>query len=206
MPRIIDISQTLHQGIAVWPGDPPFRTFWIAQMSQGDHCNVGGVTMSLHTGTHADAPRHFHADGPAVDAELAPFIGEALLVDCSGARTISETHLDRLPAHIPPRLLLRTASCEPDRWSEDYAYLAPGAAEWLVRRGIVLLGLDTPSVDPHGSTSLDAHRILARGGVSVLENLSLADAAPGTYELIALPLKLAGMDASPVRAVLRTLD
>lgn len=206
MSSIIDISQTLRKGIAVWPGDTPFDTFWVMQMANGDSCNVGSVTMSLHTGTHADAPLHFLAKGGSpVDADLDPYIGPAQVVDCTGSEMIKVAHIEPLIAIRPERVLFKTGSASPESFDSDFAWFSAEAARALVALGVVLIGIDTPSVDKSDSKTLESHKIFATASVSILENLVLDHVTPGTYELIALPLKLDGMDASPVRAILRTV-
>lgn len=207
MGQIIDISQRLQAGIAVWPGDTEFQNFWVMRMDKGDSCNVGSVTMSLHTGTHADAPLHFVRDGGTpVDADLTPYIGPVTVVDVGAVESIRVEHASRALAAGAKRILFRTGTARPDVWNDSFAYFGPDAASTLVESGVLLVGIDTPSIDRSDSRTLDSHKIFAAGNVALLENLVLEHVQPGLYELIALPLKLAGMDASPVRAILRTLD
>lgn len=206
MGRIIDITQTLRPGIATWPGDTPYENFWVMRMDRGDSCNVGSVTMSLHTGTHADAPLHFLPEGAApVDASLEPFIGPVVVVDAWGADSIRAEHV--LPiGNDARRILFRTGTSHPDRWNDDFAYFTSEAARLLVERDVLLVGIDTPSIDKSDSKTLESHKLFAAANVALLENLMLDEVLAGIYELIALPLKLAGMDASPIRAILRTYD
>lgn len=210
MSGLIDISQTLKAGIATWPGDTAFAPFRVMRLESGDSCNVGSVTMSLHTGTHADAPRHFLADGATpAEMDLSPFIGKARVLDLTGVRTILPEHLGELAAGKTERIervLFRTGTARADHFSGTFAHLSENAARLLAEQGVLLVGIDTPSVDPGDSKDLRTHRVLAGAGISILENLVLAHVPPGPYELIALPLKLDGMDASPVRAVLRMLS
>ena len=174
--------------------------------TKGDPVTVGSVTMSLHTGTHADAPLHFLRDGAGIaDVALDVFIGEALVIDCIDANKIETTHMPETASDIP-RLLFKTYKTQPECFENDFAYFTPEAATALARLGVKLVGIDTPSVDPFDSKTLEAHKILAEAGIAILENLCLADVSAGRYELIALPLKLDGMDASPVRAILREMD
>lgn len=206
MGRIIDVSQTLKPGIATWPGDTPFENFWVMRMDRGDSCNVGSVTMSLHTGTHADAPLHFLLEGATpVDVSLEPYVGPATVVDARGATSIGPEHVLPINRSVR-RILFHTDSARPDRWNDNFAYFTTEAARLLVERNVLLAGIDTPSVDRFDSKTLDSHKIFASANVALLENLMLDGVAPGEYELIALPLKLSGMDASPVRAILRTYD
>lgn len=196
MPHIIDISQRLDASIAVWPGDTPFATSWTARLDRGDAANVGSVTMSLHTGTHADAPRHILDSGAAIDAILNPFIGPALVVEATSGKAVNSSTLCDLPKEISPRVLFKTGG----------GCLDASAARELVARGVRLVGLDSPSIDSEESNTLEVHHILADAGVVILENLDLSAVTPGAYELVALPLRLVGMDASPVRAILRKLE
>jgi arylformamidase len=206
---LIDISQTLKAGIATWPGDTAFAPFWVMRLESGDSCNVGSVTMSLHTGTHADAPRHFLAGG-ATPAEMdpSPFIGKALVLDLAGVHTILPEHLGNLATGKTEgieRILFRTGTARADQFMGTFAHLSDSAARLLADLGVLLVGIDTPSVDSSDSRELLVHKVLAGAGIAILENLVLAHVPAGRYELIALPLKLEGMDASPVRAVLRAL-
>jgi arylformamidase len=201
---LIDISPPLSPQIVVWPGDRPFACSWSSRLRNGDSCNVGAVSMSLHTGAHADAPYHFLEEGDTVDAvALDRFVGPCTVVDLSGCARIDAADAARA-ARPGARLLFKTRSDSGGGpFPERFAHFTPEAAEALARAGVLLVGLDTPSVDAFDSKTLDAHKALARGGVAVLEGLDLSRAEAGEYELIALPLRLEGMDASPVRAVLR---
>lgn len=211
MARILDISQTLSPGIAVWPGDTPFHPYWVMQMQDGESANVGSVTMSLHTGTHADAPKHFRSDGHSpADSDLSPYIGRALVVDVtdslSDSLSITAEHVAQFVKLEPERVLFKTGTVKPGTFPERFASFSPEAAEALASLGERLVGIDTPSVDRVDSRTLDSHHVFDRGEIAILENLKLGEVVAGWYELIALPLKFAGMDASPVRAILRTLD
>lgn len=210
MSRLIDISQTLSPAIAVWPGDTEFRPFWVMQKSGDTPVNVGSVTMSLHTGTHADAPKHFRNDGESPDAaELSAYVGRALVIDLSDSDTLQgilPEHLAAYDAERPERVLFRTNTAEAGVFPKSCAHFTEAAAQVLVGWEVRLVGIDTPSVDQLDSKSLPAHHVFDSAGIAILENLVLGDVKAGWYELIALPLKFADMDASPVRAVLRTLD
>ena len=207
MSRIIDISPTLNREIAVWPGDTAFRTFWTSRLEDGAAANVGSVTMSLHTGAHADAPLHVSRDGADIvsGVPLDVWVGPAEVIDLSGTPEITVEHVRRFVHSGIERALFRTVTVDPKRQSSDFCFLSAEAAHALVKLRVRLVGIDTPSVDSLRSHDLLSHHALVGGGVAILENLSLRDVSPGRYELIALPLKLTGMDASPVRAVLRTI-
>lgn len=205
---IHDITRLLADTTAVWPGDEPVRLSQ-ARIPLGEvEANTGHLSASLHAGTHLDAPAHLLAGGPGADGvPLKACLGEALVVDVGNAPGIDR---DALASQVPEgtrRLLVKSrASARPDdRWDARWPALTTEAAAWLVGRGIVLVGVDAASVDPAESTDLPVHRLLLEAGVVILENLALAAVAPGRYELIALPLRLAAMDGSPVRAVLRPI-
>ena len=203
---LIDITLPMSNALASWPGDTPcdFRLAW--QMSEGASVNVGSLTTSVHSGTHADAPFHFQPDGRTIDQlDLTPFVGPAVVVDVRGRDVI---RLEDFPAQVDfratPRVLLKTdAWLDITQFPKSIPVLAPGVATALRARGVTLIGVDVPSVDVLDSKDLPVHHEIGRCGIYILENLNLRDAAPGTYELIALPLKVVGADAAPVRAVLR---
>jgi arylformamidase len=207
--RIFDISRALSPEIAVWPGDQRFEPSWSARIAEGAAVNVGAVRLSTHTGTHADAPYHYLDDGADITAlPLEKYIGPALVVEVPVTDAIRPEHLENLDFSRVRRILFKTKSSALDDsvWIDDIVYLSEEAAAMVGRRGVLLVGMDGPSVDPVDSKTLAAHKVLAQYGVVNLENLKLAGVPPGEYELIALPLKLQGLDASPVRAVLVQRD
>lgn len=206
-PRLIDISRVINESTAVWPGDTTFTRRAVMAMSAGCSCDVNTFTFSAHTGTHADSPRHFLAHGlDSAASALEPYVGRCLVVAAMDARCIRPEDLAGIDIHREERILFKTPRpLRDDEWRNDFAFLAPEAAALLADGGARLVGLDTPSVDPMTSKTLDAHKLLAAGGVAILESLRLDHVQPGRYELLALPLRIEGADASPVRAVLRTL-
>ncbi len=170
--------------------------------------NVSALTLSPHVGAHAeDAPLHY-ADGAASigAVELEPYLGRCRVIHAIGRRPlVTVADLERAAADLPPRVLVRTNQRAPTAWTDDFAAYAPEAIDWLAALGVRLVGIDTASVDPADSKTLDSHQRLLRHDLRVLENLVLDDVPEGDYELIALPLKLITADASPVRAVLREI-
>ena len=204
--RIWDISQVLRPGLPVWPGDTPFALERVWDMARGAPVNVARATMSTHAGTHGDAPLHY-APGAADSAActLEPYLGECLVVDARHAAGRVE------PGDLPPlggarRVLLRTFDRFPhDRWVSDFTAIAPATIAHLAAAGVMLIGTDAPSLDPENSQEMAAHQAVLAADMRILEGLVLDDVPPGPYELIALPLPIAGGDASPVRAVLREL-
>jgi arylformamidase len=203
-----DISPPVHAGTPVYPGDAPYRQEWMARAGPDGPVNLSRIAMTPHLGAHADAPLHYDPQGAAVGAlDLEPFLGPCRVAHAIGCGPLVRwEHLAHALEGLPPRLLVRTYRRMPqDRWDPDLAGFAPDALERLADAGVRLVGIDTASVDPAGSAALDSHQVLRRRGMRVLEGL-LLDAVPeGDYELIALPLRLATAEASPVRAVLRAL-
>ena len=203
---LIDISPTLHNDSPIWPGDTQLELFWAYRMDRGFSCNVGGLKMSLHTGAHVDAPFHFQEGGKPIDElPLDTFVGPAFVVDVHTSEAIQPEQLTRLPNPLPDRILLKTGSSQSGTFDSHFAYLSDEAAELIAKSGCKLLGTDTPSVDKSDSKQLTVHNELANSGVVIMEGLELEHVDEGWYELTALPLKLKGMDASPVRAILRRL-
>ena len=208
--KIFDITRPINPTLAVWPGDTPFSAQTVLDMRQGDSVNLTTLTLSSHTGTHADAPYHFLVDGPPIDqVPLAAYIGPVTVV------TVEKAEGPLTPADFPnldlsriERLLVHsTASAKPlDEFPADIVYPSPELADWLGRRGVVLFGSDGPSMDDINSKPLPGHNALRRNGIAILEGLLLTGVPDGEYELIALPLNLQRIDGSPVRAILRVLQ
>ena len=209
MTRLWDISPPVHAGSPVFPGDARYEQRWAATLGPGCPVNVSTITLSPHTGAHADAPLHYDADGAAVGVlELEPYLGPCRVVHAIGCGTLVEwRHIAHaVDAALPPRVLVRTYERMPvERWDAALAGYAPDVIERLADRGVKLIGIDTASIDPAESKTLDAHQMIRRRHLRVLENLLLDEVPEGDYELIALPLKLTTADASPVRAILRQL-
>jgi arylformamidase len=207
-PRLWDISQTLHPGLPVWPGDTAFSHHSRWSMADGSPVNVAAFETSVHAGAHADAPLHYHAAGvSAAEVGLDAYVGPCEVVDATECGDfIRQAFVERVAPAPAARVLFRTFRRFPtDTWPETFTAIEAGAIAWLAGRGVVLIGVDAPSLDPQNSKTMDAHMAVLAADMRVLEGLVLDDVLPGRYELIALPLKLAGLDASPVRAVLRSL-
>ena len=205
---LYDLSPTIRPGFPVWPGDTPFESRLIWSLEEGASVNLSRVVTTPHLGSHADAPFHTEPRGETMeDLPLERYLGACRVVRVPPTPVIEPRHVEGIDLTNPGRILFRTDSIRDRKtFPERFTALSPELASLLGERGALLVGLDTPSVDPFDSKTLDAHHALARGPVAILEGLILDNIPEGLYELIALPLKLAGLDASPVRAVLRTLE
>jgi len=201
----IDISQPLTAKIAVWPGDTPFQYTVSCTKEESGSVNIGSLTMSTHTGTHIDAPFHFDDHGLKVlDLDLSVYVGKARVIDVSAYESIGREQLITLDLEGVERLLLKSKSSNnPAVFPEKISFLRANAAPYLQSKGIVLIGVDVPSVDPLDSKSLPAHHALFQYGIHILENVVLCQVEEGDYELIALPLALEEADGSPVRAIIK---
>jgi arylformamidase len=204
--RIWDISPPVQAGSPVFPGDTPYAQEWTAQLAPGCPVNVSRITMSPHVGSHADAPLHYDNEGSAIGSvPLDAYLGPCRVIHAIGCGPLIEwRHVEHALRDLPPRVLVRTYRRAPiDAWDEMLVAFAPETIERLAARGVKLVGIDTASIDPAPSKTLDSHQVIRRFDLRVLENLVLDEVPEGDYELIALPLKLMTADASPVRAVLR---
>ncbi len=202
--KIWDISPILHAGFPVWPGDTPFESATTWEMTDGCPVKVSRITMSTHTGAHCDAPSHYGANAKSIDeVSLEPYIGPCRVIHLQGTRVVDVADLHPFLEHLPQRLLIRTYQNTPGYWDSTFASISAAAIHLLADHGVMLIGIDTPSLDPEQSKTLAAHRAVEARGMAILEGIVLDAVSAGDYELIALPLKFAGLDASPVRAILR---
>lgn len=206
--RLWDISPPVHAASPVFPGDALYTQTWNARIGPGCPVNVATLTLSPHTGAHADAPLHYDERGVPIGAvDLAPYLGRCRVIHAIDCGPLVEwAHLQHALADMPPRVLLRTYARQPAGWDPGLSAFAPQTIERLADLGVTLVGIDTASIDPADSKTLDSHQVIRRRSLRVLENLVLDEVPEGDYELIALPLKLMSADASPVRAVLRELE
>lgn len=207
MKKLWDISPLVHPDAPLFPGDEPYRLQWTARLSPQCPVNLSALTMSPHVGAHADAPLHYANGAPDIAAvDLDAYLGPCRVIHAIGCGPLIRVeHLAHAADGLPARVLVRTCRQADTVWKDEFTAYAPETVAWLAARGVRLIGLDTPSVDPASSKSLDSHQQLLRADLRVLENLVLDEVPEGDYELLALPLKLAGACASPVRAVLREL-
>ncbi len=204
---IYDITPPITESLKVWPGDTPPSREVLCDMKKGDNLTLSTLRATAHLGTHADGPNHYGADAPSIDQRsLDYYLGRCRVIRVDVGRNERVT-----PAMIDapidePRILFATDTYpDPTQFNEDFAGLAPELIDGLHDRRVILVGIDTPSVDLFSSKELPAHQCFLRHDMAILEGITLSDVPEGVYELIALPLKLVGFDASPVRAILRTL-
>jgi len=210
--KIWDISRPLTNDLAPWPGDTPFDFRLIRKIPDGSSVNLGSIGMSVHNGTHADAPFHFDQSGLTIEkVSLDLYVGRAAVVDLSSKFVdreqrlieIEDLHSSEKDIADAKRLLVKT-----NIWSDStvfpksIAVITPAVAEWLGRLGVKLLGLDLPSVDAIDSKDLHNHHALGRAGISIIESLDLSAISPGVYNFIGIPLRIVGADGSPIRAIL----
>lgn len=208
MPRIWDLTQTIHPELEAWPGEPKFSKHESATISDQCPVNVGVYTMSAHTGTHADSPFHYDARGlDMASCDLHTFIGKCQLVDVSGSQgAVTLADVASVDWAYTERVLLRTYDTFPhNQWNEDFTAIDSEVIHMLADKGCKLIGTDAASVDPQTSKTLDAHMAVRQRDMRILEGLILEKIPEGIYELIALPLKIQGGDGSPLRAILRDL-
>jgi arylformamidase len=205
--RIWDLSPVVSPHTPTFPGDTPFSRHWTARIGPGCPVNLSAVTLSPHVGAHADAPLHYGADAPGMaEVPLEPYLGPCRVIHAIGVGPLVQPeHLAHAAHALPPRVIVRTCTHAPTTWANEFSAFAPETIAWLAGHGVRLVGIDAQSVDPADSKALESHQQLLAHDMRVLENLVLDDVPPGDYELIALPLRLEGADASPVRAVLRSL-
>lgn len=203
-----DISPAIHAAAPVFPGDTPYSQQWCATIGPGCPVNVSAITLSPHVGAHADAPLHYDPQGAAIGAvDLAPFLGRCRVIHAIDCGPLIEWRhiVHAITPDLPARVLVRTYQQAPATWDDALTAYAPETVQRLADLGVQLIGIDTASIDPASSKTLDSHQVIRQRNLRVLENLVLDAVPEGDYELIALPLKLTEADASPVRAVLRAL-
>lgn len=204
----IDITQPLTTNIAHWPGDIPFSYSLTYTKDQTGSVNIGQISTSLHTGTHVDAPFHFDTKGETIDQlNVSVFVGRARVIDVSHEQNITAQTLQAFSWNHHTRVLFRTSlPNQPQRFPDDMPVLDPSIAPFLAHKGVTLLGVDLPSVDPVNSKILHTHHALYQHNIHILENIMLDQVESGDYELIALPLAIHGADGSPVRAIIRKIN
>ena len=205
MPKIYDVTVPLSPDVPVFPGDPRFELTPTHEIAKGHPYNLARLVLGTQTGTHVDAPYHFLADGATVDAlPLEILVGKARVVELSQRDRVGRDDLAALDLRDDLRVLLKTRSGQLRQRHEEAVYLTEDAASYLVQAGIKLVGIDHLSFEKPGSSEYPAHHVLLGAGVVIVEGLDLSDVAPGEYELVCLPLRIAGADGAPARVILRS--
>lgn len=201
---IYDISPLISEDIAVFPGDTSFKRQMLMSQSKGQHLDLSSIETTLHLGAHADAVNHYGPNQPGIDQkDLRTYMGWCQVIEVGtsfGQRiTLFDFEINEVSRC---RVLFKTKSFDPNTWRDDFVSLSPEVIYALADRGVILVGIDTPSVDPATSKELESHKAILKSNMSILEGLVLDDVKPGEYQLVALPLKIKDADASPVRAIL----
>ncbi|HUA22190.1 MAG TPA: cyclase family protein [Bryobacteraceae bacterium] len=206
----IDISVPLRNGMVTWPGDAPFERREALTLASGGECNLSELSLTAHTGTHIDAPRHYLADGAGIDAmPITATVGRARVIAIQDPGLIRISEIE--PSHLArgERVLFKTqnsARCwKTGHFESKYIYIPPDTARFLAARGVQTVGIDYLSVGGAASEGAETHRILLSAGIWIIESLNLDRVDPGEYELVCLPLNIAASDGAPARAVLRKL-
>lgn len=203
--RYYDISPEISPETAVFPGDTPYSRTVALSFAKGDNLLLSSITGTVHLGAHTDAPNHYHPKGVGIEARsLRYYLGPAQVIEVDlmpderiRVADLKETKIDA------PRVLFKTGSFpDPNQWNKDFNSLSAELIDHLAAQGVVLVGIDTPSIDPAEDKVLESHQAVYRHDMAILEGIVLDEVDAGIYELAALPLKLKGADASPVRAVL----
>lgn len=204
---IYDIAPLVSSRLGVWPGDTTMSREVLCDMHRGDNITLSTIRATVHLGAHADAPSHYDLDGPTIEQrDLNLYLGPCQVIHVRIGRG-ERMGLAHLTSPIQaPRVLFATGTFpDPENWNSDFAALSPELIDHLAFQGVRLVGLDTPSVDLMEAKELISHTACKQHDIAILEGVVLNDVPDGVYELIALPLKLEGFDASPVRAILRSL-
>ena len=206
----IDISVPLKDAMVHWPGDPPVSIKRMKDIEQGDTANVSVISMGVHSGTHMDAPIHFIQEGKGIDyVPLDTAVGRARVIEIRDPGSIKPEELARHRIRRGERILFKTVNSshvwQNDDFVEDFVFISDDAADFLVNRGVRLVGIDYLSVGGFKDGGSYVHNTLLGGGIWIVEGLNLSDITPGKYDLICLPLRIIGGDGSPARAILRPL-
>jgi arylformamidase len=206
----IDVSVTLHSGMVHWPDNPPVQIEREMSIDRGDAANVSKIAMGSHTGTHMDAPIHFVPGGEGIDMlPLDATMGEARVIASTDAVSIKRAELEPHNIQRGERILFKTRNSNrvwnTDEFDEDFVYISADAAEYLAERGVRTVGVDYLSVGGYKQDGIETHYALLGAGIWIIEGLNLASVEPGNYELVCLPLKIAGGDGAPARAIVRPI-
>lgn len=203
--KIYDLTPKISPRLGVFPGDQAFRREVALSMKTGANLELSRIISTVHLGAHADAPSHYHVDGQGIsERAVTRYLGKAQVIRVQGLKPRERVRVEHIQqAILAPRVLIDTQTFpDPEKWNSDFSSFSPELLEWLSDQKVSLVGIDTPSVDPEDSKALEAHQILRKRDLAVLEGLLLQNVPEGIYTLIALPLPIEDGDASPVRALL----
>lgn len=203
--KYYDLTPLMSSKLAVFPGDTPFLKTMQMDYSTGHHLQLSKLECSSHIGAHADSSSHYHKDGLGIEKRaLTNYLGDAQVVEVPLRKGDRISLADLAGKKISaPRVLFKTNSFpDPNHWNDDFMSLSPELIDYLHQQKVIMVGIDTPSVDPMESKSLESHQSLYASNIAVLEGIVLTHVPEGIYTLIALPLPIEGGDASPVRAIL----
>lgn len=200
-----DISPLISQRTDVFPGDKSFKRNIELSFADNNHIELSSIQTTLHIGAHADAPNHYHSEGEAIhERPLFYYYGKAQVIHLSiePGELITKNHLGKTPITAPRVLFFTNSFPDPENWNSNFCAFSAGFIDELAQYSVRLIGIDTPSIDPENSKTLDAHKAVYKNNMAILEGLVLTEVPEGIYHLVALPLKLENCDASPVRAIL----
>lgn len=207
VPKLLDVSVPLAQGVVTYPGNPEFEFQPIKRIADGGSSNVSRLVLGTHTGTHVDAPKHFIDDGASVDRlPLNLLIGRARVVEIGKRGAITADDLIAAGLREDLRVLFKTpnsALWNSGVFHEDYAHLSDTGARYMVDQGVKVVGIDYLSIEQFKKPGAPAHKTLLSNGVIIIEGLNLSEAEPGMYEMYCLPLPVSGGDGAPARVVLK---
>ncbi len=205
MLKFHDVTLAIHEGMLIYPGDPGVRIDRVKKIEDGAAANVSEYAFGSHTGTHVDPPRHFEPGGAGADAlPLPAMIGPAVVVECERP-AIDRAFLSTAGLKGAQRALFKTKNSsllQKEAFTEDFTYITPDGAQYLVGLGLKLVGVDYLSVEKFHSEGHAVHHALLRAGVVVIEGLDLSGVGPGEYQMVCLPLKVRGGDGAPARVIL----
>ena len=203
----IDISVPIRDGMVHWPGDPPVRIHRVQDIEQGDSHTLSTMSIGSHTGTHIDAPAHFIKGGNTVDCTpLRIMVGKARVLEIKDKESIKVPELVQFKVRRGERILFKTrnsALWKSGKFSGDFVFVSPEAAQFLADRGVKLVGVDYLSVGGSRQGGKFQHEVLLNAGVCIIEGLNLSRVAPGNYSLVCLPLRLENGDGAPARAIIK---
>ncbi len=205
--KLIDVTVPLDASLPTYPGNTPFTLEPIKRLARGDSSNVSSVHMSVHAGTHVDAPRHFFDRGAGAESlPLEMLVGRTRVIEIASRKGVGAEDLSGMDLSEDVRLLLKTANSR--LWADaafhqEYVGITESGARHLLEHGIKVVGVDYLSVEEFRKPGAPAHHLLLGGGTILIEGLNLRDVEPGIYDMICLPLRIVGADGAPARVVLR---